>query len=84
MDHQTIDARPGKGEPGLLEKPFANLGDRAMSETDEFLQDEFLQKVLADQSECGADHTLQTPVHALLAAGRLEEAEVVRARQFLI
>lgn len=25
MDHQTIDARPGKGEPGLLEKLFANL-----------------------------------------------------------
>lgn len=42
--------------------------------------DEFLQQVLADQREWDADPTPRTPTYALLAAGRLEEAEVV-ARQ---
>ena len=39
--------------------------------------DEFLQQVLADQREWEADPTPQTPTYALLAAGRLEEAETV-------
>lgn len=39
--------------------------------------DEFLQQVLADQREWDADPTPQTPTYALLAAGRLEEAEAV-------
>jgi tetratricopeptide (TPR) repeat protein len=39
--------------------------------------DEFLQQVLADQREWEADPTPQTPAYALLAAGRLEEAEAV-------
>jgi tetratricopeptide (TPR) repeat protein len=42
--------------------------------------DEFLQPVLADQREMKADPTPQTPAYALLAAGRLREAEAV-ARQ---
>jgi tetratricopeptide (TPR) repeat protein len=37
--------------------------------------DAFLQEVLADQREWDADHTPQTPAYALLAAGRIEEAE---------
>jgi tetratricopeptide (TPR) repeat protein len=37
--------------------------------------DGFLQQVLADQREWNADPTPQTPAYALLAAGRLEEAE---------
>ena len=41
---------------------------------------EFLQQVLADQRELEADPTPQTPAYALLAVGRLEEAEAV-ARQ---
>ena len=36
---------------------------------------EFLKQVLADQREMDADPTPQTPPYALLAAGRLEEAE---------
>jgi tetratricopeptide (TPR) repeat protein len=39
--------------------------------------DEFLQQVLADQREWDADPTPQTPAYALLAAGRVEEAETV-------
>src|SRR6266478_6605337 len=39
--------------------------------------DEFLQQVLADQREWEADPSPQTPVYALLAAGKLEEAEAV-------
>jgi hypothetical protein len=38
---------------------------------------EFLQQVLADQRKWEADLTPQTPGNALLAAGRLEEAEAV-------
>lgn len=41
---------------------------------------ELLQQVLAHQRELQADPTPQTPAYALLAAGRLEEAEAV-ARQ---
>jgi hypothetical protein len=37
----------------------------------------FLQQVLADQREWDADPTPQTPTYALLAAGRVEEAETV-------
>jgi tetratricopeptide (TPR) repeat protein len=39
--------------------------------------DEFLQQVLADQREWDTDPTPQTPTYALLAAGRVEEAEMV-------
>jgi tetratricopeptide (TPR) repeat protein len=39
--------------------------------------DDFLQQVLADQREMDADPTPQTPTYALLATGRLEEAEAV-------
>jgi tetratricopeptide (TPR) repeat protein len=39
--------------------------------------DEFLQKVLADQREWDADPTPQTPAYALLAAGRVKEAETL-------
>lgn len=39
--------------------------------------DEFLQQVLADQREWDADPTPQTPVYALLAAGRVKEAETL-------
>lgn len=39
--------------------------------------DKFLQQVLADQKEMGADPTPQTQTYALLAAGKLEEAEAV-------
>jgi tetratricopeptide (TPR) repeat protein len=39
--------------------------------------DKFLQQVLADQREMEADPTPQTPTYALLAAGKLEEAEAV-------
>lgn len=39
--------------------------------------DEFLQQVLADQKEWEADPTPKTPAYALLAAGRLEEAEAL-------
>src|SRR6266852_1356978 len=39
--------------------------------------DEFLQQVLAEQKELEADPTPQTPVYALLAAGKIEEAEAV-------
>jgi tetratricopeptide (TPR) repeat protein len=51
-----------------------------VSETDEFLQDESLQKVLADQRELEAGPTPQNPAYALLAAGRLEDAEAVARR----
>lgn len=39
--------------------------------------DEFLQQVLAEQKELEADPTPQTPVYALLAAGKLDKAEAV-------
>ncbi len=39
--------------------------------------DEFLQQVLADQREWDADPTPQTPTYALLAEGRVEEAEAM-------
>jgi tetratricopeptide (TPR) repeat protein len=39
--------------------------------------DEFLKQVLAEQKELNADPTPQTPVYALLAEGKLEEAEAV-------
>ncbi len=39
--------------------------------------DEFLQQVLADQREWDADPTPQTPAYALLAAGRVKEAETL-------
>lgn len=42
--------------------------------------DEFLNHALADQREMDADPAPQTPTYALLAEGRLEEAEAV-ARQ---
>ncbi|MGH9930777.1 MAG: hypothetical protein ACREA9_16325 [Pyrinomonadaceae bacterium] len=59
----------------MSEYPKTKMGQKAVAEIDDFLQ-----QVLADQRELDADPTPQTPTYALLAAGRLEEAETV-ARQ---
>jgi tetratricopeptide (TPR) repeat protein len=66
MDHQTIDS------PGHTKAPRLNRARRAVAEIDEFLQD-----VLAEQTEIEVDPTPPTPTYALLAAGRLDEAEAV-------